>query len=87
MSEPSLDLAFRMIAEHLARKTKISNDGFTQVRINVIRQMDIAFCELVEEQGHTDEERAAFLGMNARSYPKIKHKIAQLKGQSYRRTK
>lgn len=85
MTEPNLDLAFRMIGEHMAWKVKTSTSPFSRVRETIIRQMDIAFLEFIEEQGLDDKARAEFLGMREHNYRRIRVKLATLKGHAHRR--
>ena len=82
MSANSLDLAFRMIGEHLAWTAKGSHQSFSRVRESIIRQMDQAFLDFIEEQGHTDAERAAFLNTTIPGYSHIKLKMANAKAKA-----
>jgi hypothetical protein len=77
-----LDLAFRMIGEHIAWQVKTGIRPLEAVRKEVFRAVDDAFLDYVSEQGLSPQSRADFLNMDIKKFGTLEIKLSQNKGRS-----
>lgn len=67
-----LNIAYRVVGEEIVRRLQIKEDSLSRIREVMIRNLDAAFLELIEE-------RAKFLNLTSITYAKTVKKLINKK--------